>query len=474
MLGPELGPEPPDVDVDGSRPSVEVVAPDLPQQLRAREDAPGMLSEETQQLELLVGEVDGPAARGHAVGLDVDRDGPEAHHPLPGLPEARPEHVDPEPELVLARLGVDEVVGDGRPRVEIELVPAEHHHDGDGGRVEDAEEAEAPVGVADGVGQHQIGGEVGDPPEPVRIERLGFHVRAEGPCSGEDLVGAAVGEEEQPSHPSERSTAFLAAGGYPSGVISRLLSSRYADPRPFRTTTEDGVQLVGAVVGDGPASLVFCHGFMGWHRKATVVRFVERMGAWFRVYVFDARGHGASGGRCTFGDREYLDVDAVVRLARTDRTAPLATIGASMGGIAVLRQAGLRGGTDAVMSVSTPARWDGHGTDAVRRMQQLTTTRWGRVAMRSIGLRLIDSWDWPEEPEDVVGKIAPTPLIVVHGRDDHYFSEEEAWRLYARAEQPKRLMLASRFGHAEDGFTEAFSRLAARRLYEALDLPWRG
>lgn len=255
-------------------------------------------------------------------------------------------------------------------------------------------------------------------------------------------------------------------------MIPKLLSRRYAAARSFATTTEDGVPLVGAVVGDGPASLVLCHGFMGWHRKATIVAFAETLGAWFRVYVFDNRGHGASGGRCSFGDREYLDVDAVVRFARGEREAPVATMGASMGGIAVLRHAGLRGGVDAVMTISTPARWDGHGTDAVRRMERLTTSRWGRAAMRSIGLRLARGWDWPEEPEEVVGKIAPTPLIIVHGRDDHFFAEDEAWRLYARAQEPKRLMLASRFGHAEDGFTPAFAELAARRVHEALRISW--
>lgn len=255
-------------------------------------------------------------------------------------------------------------------------------------------------------------------------------------------------------------------------MIPRLLSRRYADAHPFGVTTEDGVALVGAAVGEGPASLVFCHGFMGWHRKRTIVSFVERLGARFRVYVFDTRGHGASAGRCTFGDREYLDVDAVVRLAREDRDAPVATMGVSMGGIAVLRQAAMIGGVDAVMSISTPARWDGHATDAVRRLERLTTSGWGRAAMRSIGLRLTDGWDWPEDPEAMVGKIAPTPLIVVHGRDDHYFAVEEAWRLYGRAEEPKRLMLASRFGHAEDGLTEGFAELASRRLHEALDIPW--
>ncbi len=138
----------------------------------------------------------------------------------------------------------------------------------------------------------------------------------------------------------------------------------------------------------------------------------------------------------------------------------------------MLRQAAFRSGADAVVAVSTPARWDGHGSRAVRRVRLITATRPGRRVARALGVRLTSTWDWPDDPEDVVGKIAPTPLIIVHGRDDHFFEEEEAWRLYHRAQEPKWLMLADRFGHAEDGFTDEFARRIARRLYSVMGLSW--
>ena len=62
-------------------------------------------------------------------------------------------------------------------------------------------------------------------------------------------------------------------------------------------------------------------------------------------------------------------------------------------------------------------------------------------------------WERAEPPAELVDRIAPTPLLLVHGRDDHYFDEEQAWMLYRRAGEPKRLLLAGRFGHAEDGYT---------------------
>jgi alpha-beta hydrolase superfamily lysophospholipase len=249
-----------------------------------------------------------------------------------------------------------------------------------------------------------------------------------------------------------------------------LLRSRpYRASAPVRAITEDGVRLAGARVGRHGPSVVFLHGLLGWHRKLRIVRFVDALARRFVVYAFDLRGHGASAGRCTYGDREVLDVEAGARLARSERPGePVVTVGVSMGGVAVVRHAALRDAVDAVVAVSTPARWDGHPSRAVARLRWLGSTPGGRRIARSFGVRLGVLDGWPDSPEDLVDRVAPTPLIVVHGRDDHFFDEEEAWRLYRRAGEPKRLMLAGRFGHAEDGLTPPFADRLASRIVDAL------
>jgi pimeloyl-ACP methyl ester carboxylesterase len=249
--------------------------------------------------------------------------------------------------------------------------------------------------------------------------------------------------------------------GPPLAVLSR--SYRVA-AEPIEATTEDGVRLVGHRLGDGDVALVFCHGFLGWHRKARLVPFQEQLSRWFTVYAFDFRGHGASGGRSSFGIDEVRDVDAVVRLAREQGKARVITFGGSMGGIAVLRHAALLGGVDGVVSVSAPARWNGHDSEAVRRMVWFTATPAGRWLLRAGGVRICPTWVRSEDPADFVGRIAPTPLLIVHGRDDHYFDEENAWLLYRRAREPKRLLLAGRFGHAEDGYTASLAEQVANEV----------
>jgi pimeloyl-ACP methyl ester carboxylesterase len=245
------------------------------------------------------------------------------------------------------------------------------------------------------------------------------------------------------------------------------LSRRYSlAVEPFRVITEDGVSLRGDRLGHGEIALVFCHGFMGWRRKARLVLFEESLARSFTVYAFDLRGHGESGGRSAFGAMEHLDVDAVVRLAREDGATRVVTLGGSMGGIAVLRHAALLGGIDAVVAVSTPALWDGHDSDAVRRLARLAASRFGRSFLRAAGVRVTDAFDRVEAPAELIGKIAPIPVAIVHGRDDHFFDEEQAWLLYRRAGVPKRLLLAGRFGHAEDGYTSAFADQIARVVGE--------
>lgn len=256
---------------------------------------------------------------------------------------------------------------------------------------------------------------------------------------------------------------------------SSSLDLRWTLSRPYRrpatsfsVATADGVTLRGHRLGVGSVALVFCHGFMGWHRKGRLVRFQEELALGFSVYAFDLRGHGRSGGVTGFGQREHYDVDAVVRLAREEGHGCVVTFGASMGGIAVIGHAAQVGGVQAVVAVSSPARWDGHETAAVRRLIRLTGTRSGRSLLRAWGVRLPAEWEPGAEPADLVSGVAPTPLILFHGEDDHFFDAEQARTLYRRARDPKRLLIASRFGHAEDGFTPLFARRVARVVREAL------
>lgn len=211
--------------------------------------------------------------------------------------------------------------------------------------------------------------------------------------------------------------------------------------------TIDSVYDPGAVVYDasrpsaGDLAFVVAHGFTGDVDRPHVRRVVEALTRHAAVVTFSFRGHGASGGRSTVGDREVLDLAAAVRWARELGHTRVATIGFSMGGSVVLRHAALYGetgvggaevgpsgrtgaGTDAVVSVSAPARWYYRGTPRMRRLHWMVTRPEGRLVSR-YGFRTRihhEGWDpVPMSPVEAVAHIAPTPLLIVHGDLDGYF-----------------------------------------------------
>ncbi len=236
--------------------------------------------------------------------------------------------------------------------------------------------------------------------------------------------------------------------------------------------TEDGVRLAGSWLDEagGDTCVVLVHGFNGYRTKPKVRLLAEGIAKRFPVLAFDLRGHGQSAGWCTGGELESLDVHAAVGFARARGYAKVVTVGASLGGIAVIRAAGTQfpgGDADAVVAISTPSRWGASDTKAVRRMTWIFTSPVGRrVVRRLFGTRIDLQWGNPDPPVEAIAKIR-APILIVHGADDHFFPAEDAELLHERAPEPKRLLIIERFGHAEDGFTEPF---AAQLVSEIEDL----
>ncbi len=227
--------------------------------------------------------------------------------------------------------------------------------------------------------------------------------------------------------------------------------------RPIQLVTADGVQLA-ARYGPGESSLgyVVGHGFTGsstaMHVQA-ICRHLAATGA--SVLAPDFRGHGRSGGRCTLGQSEVHDVAAAVEFLRAEGLKSIAALGWSMGGSIVLRYAGLGGDADAVVSVSSPAHWWERGTPAMRLVHWAVETRLGRLSTRLLRrTRLCAGWDQlPESPVELVDRIAPTPLLIVHGDADHYFPSRHA-ELLAAAAPSAELWLEPGMGHAETATSE--------------------
>lgn len=231
---------------------------------------------------------------------------------------------------------------------------------------------------------------------------------------------------------------------------------------PISLRTEDGVRLSAVRYRPDPgtpgvsgACFVVAHGFTGSTRRPALRAICLRLARRATVLAVDLRGHGRSGGHCTMGADEVLDVAAAVDRAYRDGHRQVMTVGFSMGGSVVLRHAALFGQVHAVASVSAPSRWYILDTVPMRRVHWLCETPLGRlVAARAFGTRIGSGWpEVPESPIELVGRIPPTPLLLVHGDRDAYFPLEHPRALAAAAGPDCDLWIERGYGHAEGAAT---------------------
>ncbi|MGH8878376.1 MAG: alpha/beta hydrolase [Stackebrandtia sp.] len=227
--------------------------------------------------------------------------------------------------------------------------------------------------------------------------------------------------------------------------------------------TADGIRLDAVhYPGGHELAIVLAHGFSGSWRGPRTRRIARAFGAFGGVIGFDFRGHGHSSGVSTVGDLEVFDVAAAVDLARQRGYRRVAVVGFSMGGSVAVRHAALHRGVDTVVSISGPAHWYYRGTTSMRMLHRAVETSSGRTVSRFLLGTRISSGGWepvPLTPEAVAHRIAPTPLLVVHGDADRFFPLRHAHALAAAATDPKELWIESGMGHAESGTTP---RLVAR------------
>jgi pimeloyl-ACP methyl ester carboxylesterase len=235
---------------------------------------------------------------------------------------------------------------------------------------------------------------------------------------------------------------------------------RYGREEELSLMTADGVWLTGARLQGPPdafATVVLVHGLVHSSRTPRIHDFARLLARHVHVLVPELRGHGRSGGYCTLGRDEPLDVAAAVAAAPDG--LPVVTIGVSLGGASALLHAGTFGGVAGVVAVSAPSRWAAWDTPATRRIRRYVTTPAGRQVMAWVlRTRVAAALEAVPDSRRVVAAIAPAFTIVVHDPTDHYFGEEHARALYEWATEPKELWLMPGHGHGTDLLTPALGR----------------
>jgi uncharacterized protein len=155
----------------------------------------------------------------------------------------------------------------------------------------------------------------------------------------------------------------------------------------------------------------------------------------FNVFLFDYRGYGKSGGK---PERRGIVEDSVAAIeylrTRSDIDRDRICLwGESMGGQLAIAAADLAGkeGIRAVVSEATYSSHSHHIKDKTAQGGPLWLVQWGAWLVTS------DAYS----AEDSIGRLTPTPVLLIHGTEDRGVSPYHRERLHELAGNPKEIWL---------------------------------
>lgn len=218
---------------------------------------------------------------------------------------------------------------------------------------------------------------------------------------------------------------------------------------PVSFPSRDGTRLAGWWLPHprARAVAVLCHGYVANRCEVLGVALeLYRLG--FSCLLFDFRAHGESGGRyTTIGIREVQDA-----LGAVDFVAPfglpILLFGSSMGGAVAIMAAARDGRVGAVIADSAYARL----SDAANSWWE---AGFGPVLgklcrpVKYLAMWMTRSSLAEAQPVRDIGRIAPRPLLLIHGDRDHLVPLHHAYALYQAAGEPRTLWVANGGGHVQ-------------------------
>ena len=231
--------------------------------------------------------------------------------------------------------------------------------------------------------------------------------------------------------------------------------------REIRLITDDNVKIaVNGYFSSKDEVVIVAPGWCMTKDSGAFRQISEMFASEYDVLALDFRGHGKSGGFFTFASKELLDLDVVVKYAKTQGYSKIHLAGFSLGAGLTLIYASQNSNIDKVISVSPY-------TD----FYKIENHMWKKEAwaetfkkfelMRFLSIRPDIIPRKKIKPVDIIKEVK-SPTLFVAGEKDPTVFPWHTEELYKNAECEKEFKLYENGIHAEDlflYFKEDFSKM---------------
>jgi len=193
--------------------------------------------------------------------------------------------------------------------------------------------------------------------------------------------------------------------------------------------------------------IVICHGFWMCKDAKPFLGLSRDLFNFYDVIAMDQRGHGRSGGTFTFSSKEHEDIKAVIDYSKKIYKY-IYLMGFSLGAASTIIQTAKEKNVNGLIVVSPPASFDDIENRFLTKEALISNAQ-------KFGAHLFKLRPGPVStnkirPADVIGRISPIPILIIHGEKDPIIFKRHAEILYQRANEPKKLILVKEGFHAED------------------------
>ncbi len=195
--------------------------------------------------------------------------------------------------------------------------------------------------------------------------------------------------------------------------------------------------------------VILAHGFFNAKDAFLFKAIAKALAVHYDVVAFDFRGHGKSSGLFTWTSKECADLRTVIEYVKGCRYEGIGLMGFSLGAAISLLETAQNPGIKTLIAVSPPYDfWKIDYQFWKPAMIEDLKLNLG-VKAKGKGIRPGHPWEPKTAPIDIVDKIAPRPVLFLHGAEDWLINAEHSRKLYAKAKEPRKLVILPKVGHAE-------------------------